>query len=294
MQHFFIGVDGGATKCTVAIEDESGALLGEVSSGAANIRNSIEQSWDSIYSCINKILTPLSLSLADGYFHAGMGLAGCEVQSAYEAFLQSNHAFKTLKVVSDAHTACLGAHNGQDGAIIIVGTGVVGFQLQQGQATRVSGWGFPLDDEGSGAWLGLQALKMTVRMVDQRLPHSSLTEAVLAHFEGNPHHIVYYAHTANSTAYATFAPFVIEHAKQGDALAVQLIQQAAHAIDEVAFALFRAEKSSTTPLAYALVGGITTFIEPYLHQSLRARLHPCKLSPAKGAIQLIKNHVRGI
>ncbi len=44
--------------------------------------------------------------------------------------------------MTDAHAACIGAHNGADGAIIIIGTGVVGYQTQNGEGVQVGGWGF--------------------------------------------------------------------------------------------------------------------------------------------------------
>ena len=49
-QHLFIGVDGGATKSIVRVEDETGRLLGKEIGGPANIRLSVDQSWQSIHS----------------------------------------------------------------------------------------------------------------------------------------------------------------------------------------------------------------------------------------------------
>src|SRR5688572_24913373 len=116
-QKLFIGVDGGATKRVVRLEDELGNLLGRVVGGPANIRISVERAWQSIYSALNKILHPLSLSLSTKTceFHVGMGLDGYEISESYKAFMQHVHGFHKIIVTSDSHTACLGAHQGQDG-----------------------------------------------------------------------------------------------------------------------------------------------------------------------------------
>ena len=89
-KHYYIGVDGGATKCLVRVEDESGQCLGVATRGPANIRLSVQDAWDAILAALSQVLTPLNLSLTDTqhHFHAGMGLAGCEVAAAYQSFLQ--------------------------------------------------------------------------------------------------------------------------------------------------------------------------------------------------------------
>lgn len=284
----FIGVDGGATKCIVRVEDEAGQLLGREISGPANIRLSAAQAWQSINSALEKILHPLSITLNDDYrWHVGMGLAGCEVASAYEEFLAQPHGFETLVITSDAHTACLGAHGGKDGAIVIIGTGVVGFQVESGQTVKVGGWGFPHDDEGGGAWIGLQAVGLTLQALDGRSPISTLAQAIYANFDDDLDKFVTWANQANSTAFAELAPIVIKQAQAGDAAAVGIMQKAAAAINQVAHALdFQSEQKC------CLIGGIAPFIEPLLNAEFRARILPCQLPPDAGAILLVRDYLQ--
>ncbi|TAK74539.1 MAG: N-acetylglucosamine kinase [Gammaproteobacteria bacterium] len=293
-QHLFIGVDGGATKCIVRVEDEAGALLGRETSGPANIRNSIDQTWQSIHSALDNILQQCSLSLqSPGYqFHVGMGLAGCEVIEAYQAFIQGTHPFATMLVSTDSHTACLGAHAGGDGAIIIAGTGVVGFQSQHGQTLKVGGFGFPHDDDGGGAWLGLQSVKTTLQWRDGRLPASGLAEIIYDHFGRDENRLVSWATQANSTAFAELAPFVIQQSQAGDATALALMQQAGQAIDRVGHALYAAQVDKTKPLPCSLIGGIVPFLVPYLGEELYSRMQPHQLPPDAGAVLLVRHHLR--
>lgn len=292
MEQLFIGVDGGASKCAVRVEAADGVVLGAVTSGPANIRLSVEQAWHSIQSALDTILTPLGLNLKQTHLQAGMGLAGCEISAAYQAFLQYPHPFTTLIVVSDAQTACVGAHAGQDGAIIIAGTGVVGFQVQEGMTTKISGWGFPHDDDGGGAWLGMHALKHTLQWLDGRSTPSGLSNVVYARFNQDETQLVAWANQANSTAFAELAPLVTAQAAAGDAMALTLLKQAAQAVNEVENALFAAQFAKNQTLPCALIGSIAPFLQPYLSERLQKRLVTCQALPEAGAIYLIKQHLQ--
>lgn len=291
IKNLFIGVDGGASKCIVRVENEMGELLGREVSGPANIRLSVEKTWESIDSALANILHPLGITFnhTQYRFHAGMGLAGCEMSSAYQRFIKYSHFFHSLQVKSDAYTACLGAHGGENGAIIIAGTGTVGLQIENGKITKIGGFGFPHDDEGSGAWLGLKAVKETLHWLDGRSNPSELTKTIYARFQNNHDEFVEWCCHANSTAYAELAPQVIQLAEVGDTIAQALLKKAARALDNIGQALLSAQ-SSQTILPCALVGTVSPFLEPYLSSELRARLRPCQLTPDKGAILLIRKN----
>lgn len=289
---FFIGVDGGATKCTVRVEDAAGKLLGQVTNGPANIRISAEQAWDSINTGVTAILEQhgLAINNKDYAFHAGMGLAGTELQSAYQHFLQQPHSFSSLAVVSDAHTACLGAHASRDGAIVVVGTGVIGYQIANGAVTKVGGFGFPHDDEGGGAWLGLEAVKLYLKSLDGRAPVSGLTRAVAQAISAEEEELIAWVNKANSTAFATLAPVVIEQQQQGEATAIALMQQAAVVVARIIKVL---QAATPQPLPCALVGGVTPFLLPYLEIETGIKFVNCSLTPDAGAILMVKKALAG-
>jgi glucosamine kinase len=289
-ENIYIGIDGGATKCKARIEDAAGNLLGQAIGGPANIRLSVTDSWQSIYNSIEAILTPLNISLHDRnyHFHASLGLAGCEVQAAREIFLATPHPFTTLHLTSDAHVACLGAHGGQDGAIIIIGTGVVGYQIHQDQTNRVGGWGFPHDDEGGGAWLGLEAARLTFQWLDNRREKTALVEEIFAYFKNDLNDFTHWANRATSNEFARLAPLVINHSLTNDVMAEKLMATAAIAIDSVAGALARLNPENSRPLPCSLFGGVAPFIEPWLSEELRARLTPRQGDANNGAILLAR------
>ena len=86
IKQFFIGVDGGASKCTVQLEDEFGVLIGRATSGPANIRISVSEAWQSINDALQNILQQATITLnsVDCQMHMGVGIAGCEIQNAFQ------------------------------------------------------------------------------------------------------------------------------------------------------------------------------------------------------------------
>lgn len=290
MEELYIGVDGGGTKTTIRIEDEAGNLLGEKTAGPANIRLSVEQAWASINHGIDDILTSHQLD-ADKLpcpVYAGMGLAGCEIASAYQAFVSVPHSFARLVVASDAFVACLGAHGGNDGSIIIAGTGVIGFQSYAGQTSRVAGWGFPHDDEGGGAWLGLQAVRQTLYWLDGRGSSSALTDEIYRHFQQDLSTLVDWANRANSSMFAELAPLVIRAWQSGDAAAASLLKQAAACIDRICYVLMAVQSKHDVTLPCSLTGGMSKFILPFMSEPTRASLVDARQTPSEGAICMVK------
>ncbi len=81
VQDIFIGVDGGATKCKVRVEDAEGNLLGQALGGPANIRLSVEMAWQSILQPLEEILRTHNISLRDKDFRFHAGPWSCRLRS---------------------------------------------------------------------------------------------------------------------------------------------------------------------------------------------------------------------
>lgn len=290
----FIGVDGGASTTRVRIENAAGDLLGQGVGGPANIRLSADKSWESVYHALDEALKPSHVRLEDKQhrFHIGLGLAGCEVGEAVNEFLSRPHPFTTIQLSSDAHIACVGAHKGKDGAIIVVGTGVIGYEIEAGKGTRVGGWGFPHDDEGGGAWLGLEAARLTFQWLDHRAEKSPLVQDIYAFFNNDTAYFTSWANRANSSEFARLAPLVINHAQQEEIAAVRLMKKAAHAVDRVGNALMKMQRDRGKHLPCSLFGGIAPFIEAWLCEELRECLVPRQADANFGAILMIRECLR--
>jgi len=288
----FIGVDGGGSKTRVVGQTLLGEEVGCGQSGPSNIRSDVDGAYHSVMDAIDSALSGTGLRIGDARYryHIGLGLAGTEVPACRDAFSAKLTQFESFVLDSDAHIACLGAHAGKDGAVIVAGTGMIGYQIDQGIASRVAGWGFPHTDEGSGAWLGLEAVRATFQWIDGRRTASPLFESIFEFFDHNTEVMSTWANQAKSKEFAELAPYVILHLSKEDAFSTKLIKQGAQYIDEVSEALL-ARQSSKKSLPLCLMGGIAPFLEPFLSEKLIKRIVNPKQNATQGAILMIRKHV---
>ncbi len=283
----FIGVDGGGTSCRARLTDAQGQLLAEAKAGPANVYQNAPGSLDSIMTAINQCLTQAGLSQDDhGRIHVGMGLAGAEITVAHNFLADWQHPFKTLVFQNDAHTACLGAHQGENGAMLIVGTGIKGWLIRDDHIWSCTGWGFPLADQGSGAWLGLRLLQETLDACDGLRPHSEATEEVLSKFAGDPSNISVWAATAKSGDYGQFAPLVVYGQPKGDLVAKKIMQEQAAIVSRILDRMLAQQ-----PGKIALLGGLIPFVKDNLPAHYHQWLVEAQGDAMDGALQMIRKAV---
>ena len=261
-QPFFIGIDGGATSCRARIRDTDGSLLGEGGSGPANIHSNFRLALESIRLACEAALR--SAALREGHLHAGLGLAGAGIKSACDRFLTKKMPFASMVLDTDAYVAWLGAHQGGDGAIVILGTGSCGLALINGRCISVAGWGAEVSDEAGGQRIGREALRRTLWAFDGRTEKTSLSTTILERFGGDPAKIVRFASRATPALYAEFAPLVLQYASARDPLAVTLVQETAEAAVAIVDRLADAGAS-----AISLVGGLAEPLLPWLPPRIR-------------------------
>ncbi len=282
---FFLGVDGGATTCRARIVDGEGSTLGEGRAGTANPRYGLEAAF-------GEILTATGLALADAgltdtaiaKLHAGLGLAGTGQRHDREAVLAYPHPFASVALETDAHAACLGAHAGGNGAILILGTGSCGWAIMDGRPYRVGGLGFPISDHGSGAWLGLSTIRRTLLAHDGVKPATPLSKAVMTRFDNDTDAVVSWQGTAQPRDYAALAPLVIEHAGSGDKLAIELMRSTAADATILAEALL-----ATGVTRLVLMGGLAPHLQPWLSATLQSKIVEPVGDALDGAILLARN-----
>ena len=278
----FLGVDGGGTGCRARIEDAFGTVLGLGQSGPATTRLGICKAWDSIRAAFAMAIAEAGLGPPDvSRVHAVVGIAGIRRKGIQEQFAALAHPFASLRFISDGLIACLGAHNGKDGGIVIVGTGSIGIARIKGHDLCVGGYGFPISDEGSGADLGLRAIRLALRALDDRAEASQLTAEILGRFHDDPFEVVAWMDRATATDYANFAPLVMRHADQGDPVGRRIVQAGAKQIDD----LVRVLTERGAPRV-ALIGGLANVIEAWLTPDVRRCLSPPEGDAISGAIIL--------
>jgi glucosamine kinase len=279
-----LGVDGGGTSCRARLCAFSGHFLGEATTGPANLRLGLEQSFSAIFDAATACLGQAGLPRSyPGKIVACLALAGASEPSHLAAAQSYPHPFRKAIVTTDAHAACLGAHGERDGAVIVAGTGTVGWAVLNGQIHRVGGWGMPISDEGGGAWLGCEAVRRLLWALDGRLAWTGFLRALGDKFSNDPHAIVAWAQSASPGDFGSLAPLVFERAADGDPIARELVDLAAGSIDTLAARLIAA---GATRLA--VVGGCAPFLVPMLAEKTTAYMVEPAGDALSGALYLAR------
>ncbi|WP_347176300.1 BadF/BadG/BcrA/BcrD ATPase family protein [Undibacterium sp. TS12] len=281
---YIIGVDGGGTGTRVVLATPDGKELGRGSAGPSGLVHGRDKAWQSILLATQEAFASASLDMPElSDIALGCGLAGINnVQWAAE-FVAINPGFGVVAHETDAYTTLLGAHQGKPGVVVALGTGSVGEVLQpDGQRREVGGWGFPVSDEASGAWLGMRAVNHLQRVLDGRATDNTFARAVLAHCGGDKNAVFSWLAQANQTRYAEIAPIVVRLAGEVD-VAADILREAGREVHEMTKAL---DPSGTLPIA--LCGGLAAPVMRYLPEELSKRIQLPQADSATGALILVQ------
>jgi glucosamine kinase len=279
----YLGVDGGATRSRARLRDADGKLLAEATGAAANIHVDFAAAARALRALVDAILINARLNQADaGSIAIGLGLAGFKGESDEARVAAAFPGFSRVRAGNDATTACVGAHAGADGGLIIAGTGSAAIARVRNKETIIGGRGFALGDDGSGSHIGLDAMRATMRAFDQIDAASALTADLISHFNNDPVAMMNWALSAKPGDFGAFAPRVFEHAARHDPIALDIVRTAARAIGVLTRCVVALGAERV-----ALVGGVGEALRPYFEPDIAARLKPPLYDPTDGAILFV-------
>lgn len=208
----FIGLDGGGTACRAQAELETGQRNPVLTGGAANIFSAPDEAQREVSDLLAAVLAQASALMPKGTEPVPrivLGLAGAS-ESGAAARLKAALPYAHVEVTGDIDISLAGAFGGGDGIVMAVGTGSVLARQRGGQMQRIGGYGFILGDEGSGAWLGREALRRCLHARDGLGPDGPLVRALGERFRVLSD-IIGFVGRARPTEYAALAPLVLEH-----------------------------------------------------------------------------------
>jgi glucosamine kinase len=276
----YLGVDGGATRSRARLRDADGKLIAEATGAAANIHVDFAAAEAALRALVDATLTNAELGEGDlGLVAMGLGLAGFKGESDQTRIAAAFPCFRQVRAANDATTACVGAHAGADGGLIIAGTGSAAIARVRGKETIIGGRGFALGDDGSGSHIGLDAMRSAMRAYDRIGPSSALTQDLISHFNNDPVAMMNWALQAKPGDFGGFARRVFEHAASQDPIALEIVRAAARAIGVLTRGVVALGAEQV-----ALVGGVGEALRPYFEPDIAARLKQPLYDPTDGAI----------
>lgn len=297
---YVLGIDAGGTKTVGLLADETGRIVGEARGTGANLQTHGELEVEKVFDGILEALGSREKIAA-----VCLGIAGVDRprdEEVIRGILRRLGYRETARVVNDAAIALVAGAEERVGIVILAGTGSIAYGADRaGNTARSGGYGFLLADEGSGYWLGHQALRATVRSADGRGPQSLLAGLVFEALgvrsvaEMVP---VVYEKGLPKFRIAAHAGLVQQASDRGDAVATALLEEAALELSLAARAVAQGISLGGAPYRVVLAGGVFKAC-PSLPARIErclglpgAQLAPLRVEPAQGAVALALDLLR--
>ncbi len=300
-----IGIDAGGTKTVCLLADERGAIVAEARGPGANLHVAGELAVEKVLrevmeeAIAGRGVTPAAICL---------GIAGVDREDearTVHAIMRRIGRRSRVVVVNDALIALTAGARDDPGIVIIAGTGSIVYgRNARGEAARAGGWGHMIGDEGSGYWIGREALTAVMRGADGRGPATQLTEDVLRHFNiedvSRLPRIVYDREQPRMSV-AAIGPIVQRASEQGDAVATRMLERAADELLLAARSVATRLEMRGDPFTFYLAGGVFRVV-PWIAEELPRRLievaprcaaEMLAADPAVGAVWLALAEARG-
>jgi glucosamine kinase len=271
-----IGLDIGGTK-THGVRFEDGQAVADESVGSSNVQNvSRGEAAANLAELFSRIG---SGAVAQVYAGAG-GIDTDDDAAALAALIAPHVPGARITVVHDSRLL-LAAGGASTGVAVIGGTGSAAWgRNSQGEEARAGGWGYLLGDEGAGYWLGREAVRHSLRRMNQGQNADELTTALLASCGlDHPNKLIALFHSASTGRryWAQRARLVVEAADAGHAKSRELVDQAGRDLAQLAEQTLR-QLGLDGPV---ILGGGLGMKVPRLQESFRSTLAEAGISDVR-------------
>ncbi|MFJ6077442.1 N-acetylglucosamine kinase [Pseudarthrobacter sp. NPDC092419] len=225
-----IGLDIGGSK-THGIRIVGDSIMADRLAGSANVQN---VSRETASRHLGVLLGSLGAADAGRVYVGAGGVDTEEDKDELRRLIAPYAPHAAVTIVHDTRLILAAAHV-RTGIAVIAGTGSAVWGVDgQGTEVRAGGWGYLLGDEGSGYWLGREAVRHSLRRYDLGLPVDELTGALLADCGlSSPESLIRHFHgDTDRTYWAAKARLVFESADRGHAASERMVARAAESLAE--------------------------------------------------------------
>jgi N-acetylglucosamine kinase-like BadF-type ATPase len=244
----YLGVDGGGTKTEFVCIDATGAVVARALTGTTyHLQVGLDGAAALIGEGVQAICAQLSVT-PDSFAFAFFGLPAFGEDAVIDPQLEQacgrilGHA--RFRCGNDMICGWAGSLACNDGINLVAGTGSIGYGERRGRAARAGGWGEVFSDEGSAYWIAIRALNAFTKMSDGRLPKGPLHGQIVAKLaladDLDLCAKVMGERGMGRDEIAGIAPIVSAAARDGDAVAVSILEEAASELASIAHAIRQA------------------------------------------------------
>ena len=299
----FLGIDGGGSKTECALGDET-RVLARAQAAACKIQSvGRQEAKAALHQAIGMACVAAEVERAS-IQHTCIGLAGAadpEIAKLARELVGGLVAGE-VEVRGDMEVALEAAFDTGPGLVVIAGTGSIAYgRNARGQTARAGGWGPAVSDEGSGSWIGRQAVAAVLRAHDCG-ENSPLEAAALAALGvATCEELVCRVNALSPSDFAALLPHLLRAAQNSGSGARELLIQAGSELSGLAKVVMRRLWPGSAALRVAMVGGVfqnssevrRTFSGSLLSERPRAEVLPEVVEPVLGALSLARRAAVG-
>ncbi len=182
---YYIGIDGGGTKTKFDLFDSDKNSIASITMPTIH---PAQASFKEVVSVLTDAKEKLLANINDSDYvlKVGAGLGGYGINADYRKKLEDEFSavFDEFKLYSDAYAAMLGALAGEDGILMIAGTGSIALAKVGDETFRCGGFGYRYGDEGSAYSIGKALISRALKEADGRSDKSIISDLVADYFDG--------------------------------------------------------------------------------------------------------------
>ena len=222
-----IGIDAGGTKNELVLCEKDGRVVNRLTAPGSNAADLGPENAAMRIASQVRALVDGHTETVDALFAGLSGGGAPAISGEVRAVLTRELPFvKSISNGSDALNGLYAGVGAGDGMVVIAGTGTSAFVRCGGVLTQVGGWGYLVDDAGSGYSIGRAVLTAAFRERDGRGESTRLTELVERQLGFNVLGAVPMIYRGGKRTVASFAPLAFEAADMGDRQALAIVDNA--------------------------------------------------------------------
>lgn len=234
---FYLGVDGGGTKTSFLLIDETGKLLATTTTGTCHIHQVGFDGFENVLRCgIEDVCHMANITLPDITFSfLGVPAYGENQKELLkmEQHVQNIFPSNNFKCGNDVEAGWAGSLACNPGINLILGTGAIALGVdKENNCSRSSGWGHICGDEGSAHWIAKKGIEIFSKEADGRLDKTPLYDVFKNRFNLTSDFDLIYLILDNFKQdrgkVASLATLVYEAATKNDPHAIEIFRQAAY------------------------------------------------------------------
>jgi N-acetylglucosamine kinase-like BadF-type ATPase len=265
-RNLVLSVDGGQTSSRAIVATTDGDILGWGDGPACDHLhgpNGVERNRQAIQVSARAALADAGLG-ADRIFAVGLGLTSAPRESSLlhhvTGIVQEVCDPDTIWIDSDCVSNLAGASGNRGGVVVIAGGGWIAYGVDaEGREAIAGGLGYLMGDEGSAWYIGLRAIQAAAKAHDRRGAPTALLPKVLERYGlGSIREVshILYATDFKRDRVSAFAPEVVRLAREGDATAAAIVNDAGRMLGKTALGVLRQLFQEAEFVAIYPTGGV--------------------------------------